>query len=355
MISAWRAKSAIAEGKSSFEADGKTYQLEIDPDIGATVTLDGEMYALVSNTVVNTYVSGQELSLEFKDAAKEAIADNLSSFAFDGQDYSIYRSNNIWDVRAETETLVVNAYEAPSLTHWLGTDGNGMDLLTRIMYGGRVSADGSASSLWPSRRCWALCWAALPVISASGWTASSCVLLISSTVFPPTPLIIILGSIMDAERVDPQVRMIYLMLVLGFLSWPGVARMVRGQILSLREQEFMMATEATGIPVKRRIFRHLIPNVMPLLIVQATMNLGSIIITEATLSFLGLGLKYPLASWGSIINAANDIQVMTSYWYIWMPPGLLILLAVLGFNFVGDGLQRRVRSQDEKVGDQYGK
>ena len=141
MISAWRAKPPLQEGKSSFEADGKTYQLEIDPDIGATVTLDGEMYALVSNTVVNTYVSGQELSLEFKDAAKEAIADNLSSFEFDGQDYSIYRSNNIWDVRAETETLVVNAYEAPSLTHWLGTDGNGMDLLTRIMYGGRVLAD----------------------------------------------------------------------------------------------------------------------------------------------------------------------------------------------------------------------
>ena len=88
------------------------------------------------------------------------------------------------------------------------------------------------------------------------------------------------------------------MVILGVLSWPGIARVVRGQILALREQDFMVATEATGIRISKRIFRHLVPNVMPLLIVQATMGLGSIIITEATLSYLGLGIKYPLASLG---------------------------------------------------------
>ena len=331
-------ETAIAEGKSSFEADGKTYQLEIDPDIGATVTLDGEMYALVSNTVVNTYVSGQELSLEFKDAAKEAIADNSSSFAFDGQDYSIYRSNNIWDVRAETETLVVNAYEAPSLTHWLGTDGNGMDLLTRIMYGGRVS-------LMIGFIVVAI--AALLGVVLGGvagyfgkWVDSLIMRIVDIfNCIPSTPLIIILGSIMDAERVDPQVRMIYLMLVLGFLSWPGVARMVRGQILSLREQEFMTATEACGLTISHRIFHHLVPNVIPQLIVICTMSLGSTIITESTLSFLGLGVKFPFASWGNIISAVSTVYVMTNYWFVWIPAGLCILLTVLGFNFIGDGLR----------------
>ncbi len=331
-------ETAIAEGKSSFEADGKTYQLEIDPDIGATVTLDGEMYALVSNTVVNTYVSGQELSLEFKDAAKEAIADNLSSFEFDGQDYSIYRSNNIWDVRAETETLVVNAYEAPSLTHWLGTDGNGMDLLTRIMYGGRVS-------LMIGFIVVAI--AALLGVVLGGvagyfgkWVDSLIMRIVDIfNCIPSTPLIIILGSIMDAERVDPQVRMIYLMLVLGFLSWPGVARMVRGQILSLREQEFMTATEACGLTISHRIFHHLVPNVIPQLIVICTMSLGSTIITESTLSFLGLGVKFPFASWGNIISAVSTVYVMTNYWFVWIPAGLCILLTVLGFNFIGDGLR----------------
>ena len=331
-------ETAIAEGKGSFEADGKTYQLEIDPDIGATVTLDGEMYALVSNTVVNTYVSGQELSLEFKDAAKEAIADNLSSFEFDGQDYSIYRSNNIWDVRAETETLVVNAYEAPSLTHWLGTDGNGMDLLTRIMYGGRVS-------LMIGFIVVAI--AALLGVVLGGvagyfgkWVDSLIMRIVDIfNCIPSTPLIIILGSIMDAERVDPQVRMIYLMLVLGFLSWPGVARMVRGQILSLREQEFMTATEACGLTISHRIFHHLVPNVIPQLIVICTMSLGSTIITESTLSFLGLGVKFPFASWGNIISAVSTVYVMTNYWFVWIPAGLCILLTVLGFNFIGDGLR----------------
>ena len=331
-------ETAIAEGKSSFEADGKIYQLELDPDIGATVTLDGEMYALVSNTVVNTYVSGQELSLEFKDAAKEAIADNLSSFEFDGQDYSIYRSNNIWDVRAETETLVVNAYEAPSLTHWLGTDGNGMDLLTRIMYGGRVS-------LMIGFIVVAI--AALLGVVLGGvagyfgkWVDSLIMRIVDIfNCIPSTPLIIILGSIMDAERVDPQVRMIYLMLVLGFLSWPGVARMVRGQILSLREQEFMTATEACGLTISHRIFHHLVPNVIPQLIVICTMSLGSTIITESTLSFLGLGVKFPFASWGNIISAVSTVYVMTNYWFVWIPAGLCILLTVLGFNFIGDGLR----------------
>ena len=331
-------ETAIAEGKSSFEADGKTYQLEIDPDIGATVTLDGEMYALVSNTVVNTYVSGQELSLEFKDAAKEAIADNLSSFEFDGQDYSIYRSNNIWDVRAETETLVVNAYEAPSLTHWLGTDGNGMDLLTRIMYGGRVSLMIGFIVVAIA----ALLGVVLGGIAGyfGKWVDSLIMRIVDIfNCIPSTPLIIILGSIMDAERLDPQVRMIYLMLVLGFLGWPGIARLVRGQILSLREQEFMLATEAGGIRVWHRIFRHLIPNVIPQLIVICTMGLGSTIMTEATLSFLGLGVKYPFASWGNIINDVNNAYVMTNYLFIWIPAGVCLLLTVLGFNFVGDGLR----------------
>ena len=123
---------------------------------------------------------------------------------------------------------------------------------------------------------------------------------------PSMPVIIIIGAAMDAMRVDSWKRMMYLMLILGFLGWPSIARLVRGQILSLREQEFMLATEACGIKVWHRIFRHLIPNVIPQLIVTCTMGLGSTILTEATLSFLGLGVKYPFASWGNIINDVNN-------------------------------------------------
>ena len=332
------AETAIQAGASSFEVDGVTYGLTVEPEVGASITKDGEMIALASNTVVNSYIAGQVLTLEFKDAAKEAIANDQTEFVFGDTTYVIYRNNTIWDIRSETQTQVVNAYEAPSFTHWLGTDGNGMDLLTRIMYGGRVSLVIGFIVVFIA--------AFLGVIlgGVAGyfgkWVDSVIMRIVDIfNCIPSTPLIIILGSIMDAERVDPQIRMLYLMLILGFLSWPGVARLVRGQILSLREQEFMTATEACGLTVSHRIFRHLVPNVMPQLIVTCTMSLGSTIITESTLSFLGLGVKYPFASWGNIISAVSTVHVMTNYWFVWIPAGLCILITVLGFNFVGDGLR----------------
>ena len=127
---------------------------------------------------------------------------------------------------------------------------------------------------------------------------------------------------MDEFQLDPTSRMMYLMGILGILGWSGIARMVRGQILSLREQEFMTAAEATGLSVKRRIFKHLVPNVIPQLIVIATMSLGGTIITESTLSFLGLGVKFPYATWGNIINSVSNVHVMTILapgfsWYLY--------------------------------------
>ena len=233
---------------------------------------------------------------------------------------------------------MLDTYASPTGTHWLGTDRNGMDMLTRLMYGGRVSLIiGFIVVLISS---------VLGIIMGgiSGYFGSWVDNLIMRIVdifycIPSMPLLIILGAAMDGMRVDPQVRMFYLMLLLGFLGWPSIARMVRGQILSLREQEFMTATEACGISVSRRIFKHLIPNVIPQLIVICTMSLGSTIITEATLSFLGLGVKFPFASWGNIINDVSNSYVLTNYWFVWIPAGVCLMLTVLAFNFVGDGLR----------------
>ena len=121
---------------------------------------------------------------------------------------------------------------------------------------------------------------------------------------------------MDYCKFVPRIRIFALCAILGIVGWPSIARMVRGQILSLREQEFMVATEATGVRVSRRIFRHLIPNVIPQLIVIATMGLGDVILMEATLSFLGIGVKFPYASWGNIVNAVNDVYVPVSYTHL---------------------------------------
>lgn len=245
------------------------------------------------------------------------------------------RSYELW---ANQITYVIDRYASPSLTHILGTDGDGFDVFSRIMHGGRVSLMVGFVVV--------LIELILGIIMGGlagyygGWVDNIIMRLVDIFYcLPSMPIMIILGGIMDAMRMDVYRRLFIMMAALGIMGWAGVARLVRGQILSFREQEFMIATEATGIRVKDRIFKHLIPNVMPQLIVLATMGIGGTILTESTLSFLGLGVKHPLATWGTMINSVSSASAMTHYPYIWIPVGLLISFTVISFNFVGDGLR----------------
>lgn len=336
----FNALKAHANGEAEFTANGKTYTLDED-----SVMLNGEEIAYISRFVIQSKVSGTVISKDFKERVQQAVENGETKYTYvndAGQEREIKLEYNPakyqWSIKEGTSTRVFDAYSFPDSTHWLGTDKNGMDMLTRLMYGGRVSLMIGFIVVIIS--------AALGVVLGGvsgyfgGWVDNLIMRIVDIFYcIPSTPLIIILGAAMDGMRVDPQIRMLYLMLILGFLGWPGIARLVRGQILSLREQEFMTATEACGISVSRRIFRHLIPNVIPQLIVNCTMSLGSTIITEATLSFLGLGVKFPFASWGNIMNDVSNSYVLTSYWFIWIPAGICLMLTVLGFNFVGDGLR----------------
>ena len=334
------ALKAHANGETEFTAGGKTYMLDED-----SVMLNGEEIAYISRFVIQSKVSGTVISKDFKERVQQAVENGETKYTYvndAGQEREIKLEYNPakyqWSIKEGTSTRVFDAYSFPDSAHWLGTDKNGMDMLTRLMYGGRVSLMIGFIVVIIS--------AALGVVLGGvsgyfgGWVDNLIMRIVDIFYcIPSTPLIIILGAAMDGMRVDPQIRMLYLMLILGFLGWPGIARLVRGQILSLREQEFMTATEACGISVSRRIFRHLIPNVIPQLIVNCTMSLGATIITEATLSFLGLGVKFPFASWGNIMNDVSNSYVLTSYWFIWIPAGICLMLTVLGFNFVGDGLR----------------
>lgn len=336
----FNALKAHANGEAEFTAGGKTYTLDED-----SVMLNGEEIAYISRFVIQSKVSGTVISKDFKERVQQAVENGETEYTYvndAGQEREIKLEYNPakyqWSIKEGTSTRVFDAYSFPNSAHWLGTDKNGMDMLTRLMYGGRVSLMIGFIVVIIS--------AALGVVLGGisgyfgGWVDNLIMRIVDIFYcIPSTPLIIILGAAMDGMRVDPQIRMLYLMLILGFLGWPGIARLVRGQILSLREQEFMTATEACGISVSRRIFRHLIPNVIPQLIVNCTMSLGATIITEATLSFLGLGVKFPFASWGNIMNDVSNSYVLTSYWFIWIPAGICLMLTVLGFNFVGDGLR----------------
>jgi peptide/nickel transport system permease protein len=132
------------------------------------------------------------------------------------------------------------------------------------------------------------------------------------------------------------------MAVIGGLGWTGIARLVRGQVLSLREMEYVTAARAIGAPNNRIIVLHVMPGVMPHVMVAATLGLASAILTEAALSFLGLGVRIPTSTWGNMLFAAQSLNVLQHQPWLWIPPGLAIGLAVLAANFVGDGLRDAV-------------
>ena len=231
-----------------------------------------------------------------------------------------------------------NFFAKPDSNHPMGTDKNGRDVLARLMVGGRISLAISFLSVF------AITLLGVIFGGLSGYFGGAidniimriCDILMC---LPGFPILLIVGTLVEAAGIDLQYRIYYLMGFLTLISWSGTARLVRGQILSLREQEYMVAAEAMGYSTGRKIFKHLVPNVMPQLIVQMTLSLGSMILYEASLSYLGLGAPEEFAAWGTMINSANDVNILQNYFNIWGPPGICIIIAVLGFNFVGDGLR----------------
>ncbi len=336
-------ETAIAQEASGFEFNGETFGLVNNGDDFTVMNPIGDEMLLASDIAYGPAYNGIELTVDFVHKLQEAMRGNQKSFTFVDQygeetDATINLVNGNYYVQTMQRTTLMDGRAAPNSKHWLGTDVNGMDVFTRLMYGGRVSLIvGFVVVIFEI-----VLGVLVGGISGYFGGVVDTILMRFVELFnaiPFYPMLIILGSVMDNLRVDARTRLFMTMVILGILGWTGIARLVRGQILSLREQDFMVAAEATGIRTSRRIFRHLVPNVMPLLIVNATASLGGIILTEATLGFLGLGVKYPMASWGSIINQVNDMQVMKTAWWIWIPAGLFILITVLGFNFVGDGLR----------------
>ena len=235
--------------------------------------------------------------------------------------------------------IIDNQLASPSKSHILGTDKEGYDIFVRLMYGGRISLIVSFIAVFLIT--------VLGVIMGGiagyfGGAVDNVIMRLCDILIclPGIPILLIISTILDASDIDAKYRIYLLMIYLTFISWPGTARLVRGQILSLREQEYMVAAEAMGYSASRKIFKHLVPNVMPQLIVQMSLSLGSMILYEATLSYLNLGVKPPYAAWGTMINViSQDTDILQNYPNVWVPAGVCIVIAVLGFNFVGDGLR----------------
>ena len=272
---------------------------------------------------------------DLDESGKVEYTTAITTYTVDGVEYTLHQTVE--------KTMKDNFLAAPSAQHPLGTDNQGYDVLARLMYGGRVSLIVSFMTV--------ILLTVLGVIIGGiagyfGGAVDNVIMRICDILMclPGIPILLIISSAMDGwvslGWVEEGMRIYILMLFLTMISWPGTARLVRGQILSLREQEYMVAAEAMGFSTGRKIFKHLVPNVMPQLIVQMSLSLGSMILYEATLSYLNMGIKAPYTAWGSMINIiTTDPNILQNYLNVWVPAGVCIVIAVLGFNFVGDGLR----------------
>lgn len=245
-----------------------------------------------------------------------------------GNEYSVY----VLNISNPTN------YLKPSWTHWLGTDDKGFDIFSRLMYGGRISLTVGLVVVILETLLGVLLGGLAGYFGK--WVDQLIMRIVDIFNCVPTlPMLMIVGVALSANNIDGVLKLYVMMAMLTLFGWAGTARLVRGQILSLREQEFMISAEATGLKSGQKIFRHLLPNVMPQLIVSMTLGLGGVILMEATLGFLGIGLPTVYATWGNMINAATNDAALRLYPNLWIPPGICIILAVLAFNFIGDGLR----------------
>ncbi len=221
--------------------------------------------------------------------------------------------------------------EAPTPAHLLGTDRIGRDVLSRLIHGGRVSLSVGVVAV--------SIYMVIGVLlgSLAGYYGGRVDMVISRLVdivlsFPTLMLILVLVSLLG-----PGLQNI--MLVLGLLGWPQVARIVRGEFLRLRTNDFVWAARMIGSPNARIITHHILPNAMGPMLVAATFGVATAILSESALSFLGLGVQPPTASWGQMLNDAQSLTILETKPWLWIPPGVMILISVLSINFIGDSLR----------------
>ncbi|MBB6450616.1 peptide/nickel transport system permease protein [Geomicrobium halophilum] len=228
-------------------------------------------------------------------------------------------------------TSTLDRLAPPSAENWLGADHLGRDIYSRMLYAGQMS-------LWVGFAAM-LSATTIGVVVGSvagyfgGWIDG--VLMRVVDIIISFPSIFLLITIVSVFRPSPEM----LIIVFAILSWTGTARIVRSEFLSLKKREFVLAAQTLGLPKRRIIFGHILPNAIGPVIVAATLAIGAFIITESTLSFLGLGISPPTATWGNMLSDSQDLTVFLTAWYYPLFPGLMIFITVLSFNFVGDGLR----------------
>lgn len=226
---------------------------------------------------------------------------------------------------------LMNISMSPSKEHILGTDEMGRDVLARLVYGGRVSLTVGMLGMLIQ----IFIGTTLGIIAGFYGGVVDSIIMRIVDVFMCFPFFVI--AIAMAAILGPNIWNV--IIIIGVLSWTGIARIVRAEILKLKKSEYIEAAHALGIKNIRILLKHLLPNIIPSVIVASTLSIASGILTEASLSFLGMGVKPPQPSWGNMLAAAQNMRTLQSEWWLWIPPGLCVFLTVMSINFMGDGMR----------------
>ncbi len=222
-------------------------------------------------------------------------------------------------------------FQAPSWEHWLGTDRVGRDIWSRTLHGGRVSLTVGFVAAFMSMTIGTL----LGALSGYYGGKVDTGLMRFTDVMMTFPRVVIMLTV--ATFLGQSIRNV--ILLIGLFSWMGTARLVRGQVLSIREEQFVLAARSLGVRDRGIIFSHVMPSVMAPLLATLTFAISAAILLEAGLSFLGVGIPPPTASWGNMLESARSLDVLQDGPWMWVPPAMMILLTVLSINFIGDGLR----------------
>ncbi len=227
------------------------------------------------------------------------------------------------------ETNLDNTFAPPGAAHWLGTDQLGRDLLVRLLYGGRVSLGVGLCATFVALTIGVVYGA---VAGYAGGRTDNLMMRIVDIIYAlPFTIFVILLMVFFGRHIW------LLFAAIGAVEWLTMARIVRGQILSLKKMEFIEAARALGLGNRRIIFRHMLPNVLGPIIVYATLTIPAVMLLEAFLSFLGLGVQPPMSSWGTLIK--DGAEKMEEYWWLLVFPGTLFSVTLFSLNFLGDGLR----------------
>lgn len=245
--------------------------------------------------------------------------------------------------RYANETDFANKWAVPSAVHPFGTDAAGRDVLARTIYGGQVTLIISLLSMLVT----AIVGTLFGLLSGFyGGVIDSVIMRFSEALLsiPLLFLLLVVSKFIGAQTGSINVlgrefsgSVLIVILILGFTGWMGLARIVRAQVLSLREQDFVTAARAVGARGGYILFRHIMPNALTSVIVYTTLGISNVILLEAYIGFLGTGVQPPTASWGNMIQRATE--KLDEAWWMWFFPGMLILLTVLSINYIGDGLR----------------